>query len=298
MFVHLLIILLSLFSGYLIRLPYPRLLQQLQHVLNGLVYVILFLMGAGLAQLDNLDTNLFLIVRYTLVTAFCILSFNLLALVVLARFYPWKHPPQSTQPISRISSLLDSLKFCAMVAIGFCFGFTDWSGLQYAHSAAHLILILLLFLVGLQLGNYGMTLRQLTLNRHGLIIAFVTLISSLLGGIFAAILLNLSIKTGLALASGYGWYSLSGIVLTTAYGPIIGSAAFFNDLIRELFAIMLIPLLVRYSPTVALGICGSTSIDVTLPILRRSGGLILIPAAIAHGFVLSLISPIFMGFFS
>ena len=33
----------------------------------------------------------------------------------------------------------------------------------------------------------------------------------------------------------------SGILLTESYGPVIGSAAFFNDLARELLAIMLIP---------------------------------------------------------
>lgn len=43
------------------------------------------------------------------------------------------------------------------------------------------------------------------------------------------------------MASGFGWYSLSGILLTESFGPVIGSAAFFNDLARELIAIMLIP---------------------------------------------------------
>ena len=87
-----------------------------------------------------------------------------------------------------------------------------------------------------------MTLRQIVLNRRGMIVAVVVAAgSSLFGGVINALILGLPIKTGLAMASGFGWYSLSGILMTESYGPVIGSATFFNDLARELLAIMLIP---------------------------------------------------------
>ncbi|ETJ16672.1 MAG: hypothetical protein Q609_ECAC02229G0001, partial [Escherichia coli DORA_A_5_14_21] len=76
---------------------------------------------------------------------------------------------------------------------------------------------------------------------------------------------------------------LSGILLTESFGPVIGSAAFFNDLARELIAIMLIPGLIRRSRSTALGLCGATSMDFTLPVLQRTGGL-----ELAHGGTLFL----------
>ncbi|VEB06979.1 surface protein [Klebsiella pneumoniae] len=78
---------------------------------------------------------------------------------------------------------------------------------------------------------------------------------------------------------------------------MIGSAAFFNDLCRELLAIMLIPGLIRRSRSTALGLCGATSMDFTLPVLQRSGGVEIVPAAIVHGFLLSLLVPILIAFF-
>ena len=63
--------------------------------------------------------------------------------------------------------------------------------------------------------------------------------------------------TGLALASGFGWYSLSGILMTEAYGPVMGSAAFFNDLLRELAAVLLIPVLMTRYRSVGLGLSAS-----------------------------------------
>ncbi len=39
--------------------------------------------------------------------------------------------------------------------------------------------------------------------------------------------------------------------------------------------------------------------DFTLPVLQRSGGLDMVPAAIVHGFIpLSLLVPVLMAFFS
>ena len=43
---------------------------------------------------------------------------------------------------------------------------------------------------------------------------------------------------------------------------------------------------------------GTTSMDFTLPVLQRTGGLDMVPAAIVHGFILSLLVPILIAFFS
>ena len=48
----------------------------------------------------------------------------------------------------------------------------------------------------------------------------------------------------------------------------------------------------------ALGLCGATSMDFTLPVLQRSGGVEIVPAAIVHGFLLSLLVPILIAFFT
>ncbi len=143
-----------------------------------------------------------------------------------------------------------------------------------------------------------MTLRQIVLNRRGDPSGLCGCAECARGRHYRCCAARFADKTGLAMASGFGWYSLSGILLTDAFGPVIGSAAFFNDLARELVAIMLIPTLVRSSRSTALGLCGATSMDFTLPVLQRSGGLEMVPAAIVHGFLLSLLAPILMAFFS
>ncbi|WP_337127486.1 lysine exporter LysO family protein [Proteus terrae] len=295
----LLIILLPLFVGYLIKLNNRPLLHLANRLLSAMVYVILFLMGVSLAMLDNIGENLVSILSYASVFFLCTLGANLLFLWLLDKKDPWHVPAhKQSKPPSRIKMVLESLQLCGVVVVGFFVGLTGWSIFHYASHASQGALIFLLWLVGLQLRNSGMSPKQILINRRGTTIAVVMGVSALAGGALAAYLLGLPMKMGLAIASGYGWYSLSGIVLTDAFGPVIGSTAFFNDLMRELAAIMLIPIIVNRYRNTALGICGSTSMDFTLPVLQRSGGVSIVPAAIVHGFVLSLITPILMAFFT
>ncbi|EME8858420.1 MULTISPECIES: LysO family transporter [Enterobacter] len=298
MFSGLLIILLPLIVGYLIPLRRESALRLINRFLSWIVYVILFFMGISLAFLDNLSANLLSILHYSVVTVVVILLCNIAALFWLERTIPWKNNHQQEKLPSRIAMALESLKLCGVVVLGFLLGLTGWSFLQHATEASEYTLIFLLFLIGIQLRNNGMTLKQIVLNRRGMIVAIVVVASSMVAGVINAVILDLPLKTGLAMASGFGWYSLSGILLTESFGPVIGSAAFFNDLARELIAIMLIPGLVRRSRSTALGLCGATSMDFTLPVLQRSGGLELVPAAIVHGFILSLLVPVLMAFFS
>jgi uncharacterized membrane protein YbjE (DUF340 family) len=298
MFSGLLIILIPLIVGYLIPLRQLSALKLINRLLSWIVYVILFFMGISLAFLDNLATNLLSILHYSVITIGVILLCNIAALFWLERVIPWKNHHHQEKLPSRIAMALESLKLCGVVVLGFMLGLTGFAFLQHATEASEYTLIFLLFLIGIQLRNNGMTLKQIVLNRRGMMVAVIVVGSSLVGGVINAFILDLPLNTALAMASGFGWYSLSGILLTESFGPVIGSAAFFNDLGRELIAIMLIPGLVRRSRSTALGLCGATSMDFTLPMLQRSGGLEMVPAAIVHGFILSLLVPIMMAFFS
>ncbi|NHV88383.1 lysine exporter LysO family protein [Cronobacter dublinensis] len=298
MFSGLLIIVVPLILGYLIPLRKAGALRFINQLLSWLVYIILFFMGISLAFLDDLSANLLAIFHYSAVSITVIMLCNIAALLWLERTLPWRHQHNQEKLPSRLAMALESLKLCGVVVLGFVLGLTGLAFLKHATAASEYTLIFLLFLIGIQLRNNGMTLRQIVLNRRGMMVAVVVLGSSLIAGVVNALLLGLPLRAGLAMASGFGWYSLSGILMTESYGPVIGSAAFFNDLGRELIAIMLIPTLVRRSRSTALGICGATSMDFTLPVLQRSGGLELVPAAIVHGFILSLLVPLLMALFA
>ena len=294
MYSGLLIVLLPLALGYCI----PCRSQSIVHVINvsvaRMVYLILFLMGISLAFVDNLSSHLGTIFTLCLVFLGCITLANLAGLWLLDIKRGRVSGERGAPAISKWALLLDSAKLCLVILGGVLLGqFLDpeWFAVD---SLSEWALMLLLLLIGVQLRNSGMKLRQIVLNPWGLAIALVVMVSSWVGGLAGAWLLDLPLAQGLAFASGYGWYSLSGILISDQLGPVLGSAAFLNDLARELVAILIIPALMRRHPSCAVGYGGATAMDFTLPVLQRSGGVAVVPVAIVSGFILSLAAPVFI----
>lgn len=97
---------------------------------------------------------------------------------------------------------------------------------------------------------------------------------------------------GLAMGSGFGWYSLTGILISDSFGPMYGSASLIIELLRELLALIFIPVLIKSRPCTAIGFAGATAMDFTLPIIQTTGGIRCVPVAIVSGFLLSLLVPV------
>lgn len=290
-------ILLPLFGGFFIRLPAAYVLW-VNRLLNVLVYVILALIGVSLAQVDNLGTQIGYIASIVVVLFVCVIGFNLAFLMYFDRRRPWQRS-LSGQGSGGNISLAGSLKQIACVVAGFAVGRMLPESWLPPEAAGHYALMLLVFLVGIQLRSSGITLRRVLLNKRGVQTSVWFILSCLAAGVvFSLIMPDVSLSKGLALTSGYGWYSLSGIVMTSAYGPVWGSIALVNDLAREFFALVFIPLIMRRHPSAAVGVGGATSLDFTLPVIQSSGGIEAVPLAISFGFIVNVVSPFLMVAFS
>ncbi|MBN8411531.1 MULTISPECIES: lysine exporter LysO family protein [Halomonas] len=299
MFSGLLIVLLPLVLGYLIPVRSAAVLGWINRGVSASIYLILLLMGISLAGLPDLGNQLSRMGGQAL-TLFSVISlFNLAALWWLSRRLRLdlgKRQVVEGAPTSKLAAMAGSLALVGVVVAGLVLGLLlvgRWGAtpFQLAEHLAEWVLYLLLALIGCQLRNSGMPLKQILLNRHGLYIALTLATSSLLGGLAAAPLLDLEWNEGLAMASGFGWYSLSGILIGEHLGPALGGVAFFNDLTRELLAFVLIPLVMRRYAPLAIGYGGATSMDFTLPVIQQHGGVRCVPIAVVSGFLLSLLSP-------
>lgn len=282
--------------GYLFAIQNKAWLAQLNRATASLVYVILFLMGLSLAALDNLGDNLQLILKYVGVFFVLLGACNLLALPLVDRFLPLETDTSHTKlPLS--SMALESVKLILVVGGGLLVGVLFNFDLSWVDTASEWILFLLLFFIGIQLRNSGLTLGQILLNKHGMIIAAVVMVTSWIGGAIAALVLDIPVYKGLAMASGFGWYSLAGILMGDAFGPVYGGASFMIELLRELISLVLIPMFISRKPCTSIGYAGATAMDFTLPVIQTTGGVRCVPVAIVSGFILSLLVPVLMLFF-
>ena len=291
-------VMIPLFAGFAIRVPKPY-LPLIDKGLGWLVYVILLLIGISLAQVDNLGKQIGWIALSAALLFVLVIGANLAALMWFDRAHPWLRAGKTGGGRKARVSISGSLKQGACVLAGFLLGTSLPEFWLPPESSGTYALMLLVLLVGIQLRSSGITLRQVLINKRGVQTSVLVCLSALLAGLlFAALMPQVSWSQGLALASGFGWYSLSGIVMTEAYGPVWGSVALLNDLAREFFALVFIPLLMRHHPSAAVGVGGATSLDFTLPVIQSSGGLEVVPLAISFGFIINVISPVLMVLFT
>ena len=298
MLVDALLILVPLFLGFALSIRNRPLMTVVHHGVDALVYFILALLGVGLGQMDGLGQQLATMAVQVGMLVTGLLVLNVVALWLWHRWQPMAVDHADGQGITSYRRLfLAAVKPLASVLAGLLAGWFLLPALHWVEDLATWSLMLLLFLIGLQLRNAGLSLRRLLFNRQGLGIALSLAVSSLLAGLLLAPLLEVPVFQSLALTSGFGWYSLSGIVIGDALGPAWGGVAFLNDVLREIIALALIPLVILRRPAMAIGYGGATAMDFTLPVIRSSGGLDCVPVAIASGFILSFISPVLMGLF-
>jgi uncharacterized membrane protein YbjE (DUF340 family) len=201
--------------------------------------------------------------------------------------------PPRAGPSGIRALLREPLFLLGMLASGFLAGFLlpvfpGANGEQLVTG----LLYSLLVIVGAGLGTSGIRPAEIFSHPDLLVLPLGTMIGSLAGGLGAGLLLKVRPGAAMSLASGFGWYSLSGVILTGLGSPGLGAVSFLSNMLRESMALILIPLLAQTRfPLLAIGAGGATSMDVTLPLIEKNCGPGAVPLAIASGGVLSLSVP-------
>ena len=100
-----------------------------------------------------------------------------------------------------------------------------------------MILYLLMFLVGISIGfNQGIVSKIKEYHIKIFVIPLGIVVGSILGGIAGGLLTGMPLGESTAIASGLGWYSLSGVTIGNLAGAQAGSIAFLSNLLREIFS--------------------------------------------------------------
>lgn len=153
------------------------------------------------------------------------------------------------------------------------------------------LLLVFMFMIGLDLAYSP--LDRSWLNWKIMLVPLACVIGSVLGAVFISLFIqNISLKDLIMLSQGYGFYSMTGIVVTELKNAQLGSVALMNDLFREIFAIVVMYVIGWRYPRSAISSAGATAMDVTLPMVKQACGNDFIPHAMVSGFILSVLAPI------
>ena len=163
-------------------------------------------------------------------------------------------------------------------------------------SAATWTVYVMLAAVGMGLGFDVRAWRILRdLKGWVLMVPLVVVLGTAAGGIGAWLVLNdMSLRDVLAVAAGFGYYSLSSMLITREADASLGSMALIANMTRELLTLLLAPLFVRLAGGLGpLSAAGAAS-DTCLPVIARTSGERNAILAIFSGMLLTVLVPVFI----
>ncbi len=152
----------------------------------------------------------------------------------------------------------------------------------------------LMLLVGVSLGIDDSSLKIIKQVNLGLLLVPVSIgVGSLLGAGLAYSFISESFKEGMAVGAGFGYYSLSSIIISNSYSSTLGVVALLSNIIRELFSLMAAPILVRLFGNMSpIASAGATSMDTVLPVITQYSGKEYAVVSLFSGIVLTILVPI------
>jgi uncharacterized membrane protein YbjE (DUF340 family) len=156
------------------------------------------------------------------------------------------------------------------------------------------VLYALLFIVGIGIGaNTGAFGVMKKMHARIMLVPIAVIAGTLLGsGIATLFLPGITLLQGLAVGAGFGYYSLSSVIISKIEGETLGLIALVSNLIREIITLFLSgPIARLFGPLAPIAAGGATAMDTSLPVITRASGSTYAVVAVFSGMVLTLLVP-------
>lgn len=181
------------------------------------------------------------------------------------------------------------------VALGMLAGYfvVPASVVAYCGQVIDLGLYLLLFLVGMDMGKQGTAIADIkAAGWKVFLIPVAVAVGSLAAAGLTGLALSIGPRDAMAVAAGFGWYSLAPSLLAP-YSLPVSAVCFLANVMREVFAILAIPLAARYIGYVeCVALPGAAAMDTVLPVVVGATHERITIYSFASGVVLSLAVPL------
>lgn len=286
-----------------------RLIKTTAVLQTVLVWFLLFFMGVNTGGIEGITTQFATIGISALILTILGVTGTILFALLFARFFGEKGQTEGIAIAKRkeqslLRRLFDIIKepllLIFIVVLGLALRLTTPIFNWFDGSLVRYLLWGLLFFVGMGIVHKKINFKAMVGDKRMFLLPLATLGGTYLGALIAPLVTGYTLKEACGMLSGFGWYSLSGVLIADLGFPVLGSISFLSNLLRESFSFFLIPLFgrlgSRYYPA-AVGTAGATSMDVTLVLLSTHFGTRTMLTSIYNGLVVSLAAPLLIPLF-
>jgi uncharacterized membrane protein YbjE (DUF340 family) len=285
-------------------LKFKFIINRINILSNICLYTLLVFMGVTIGNIPNFFTML---IEVGLIAGIIAITTSVFTAITIFIFFYLLHKRKSNELNANTDKarkfnvwgyLKDPIQLFLFVGVGFITSYFNLLPLLNYDYLVNGLLYLLIFSIGVKLSLSNINLIDIISNKSAFFLAIITIIGTYLGGFLLTFFIDYPTKDILAISSGFGWYTISGLLSAKLGTPIIGSIAFLTDLFREVIALLVLPVLAKSGfGRVAVGICGATAMDVTLPIVEKYCDREIVTAAFISGGVITLVVPFLIPFF-
>lgn len=108
-------------------------------------------------------------------------------------------------------------------------------------------LAVLIFSVGIEVGTNKTVFRKIReYNVRILVIPFGVAAASIAGAVLVGLLFGMPVNESAAIGSGFGFYSISAVIMRELGGAQLGTIAFLTHMLHEVLAFLVIPFAARH----------------------------------------------------
>ena len=317
MFIPITIMLLAAVAGFLLRKV--KAISRLGGLVKYLVWFLLFVLGLSAGMNDNIVHGFAQVGLTAFIFAFAGTAGAMLAAWAVYRlFFKGRDAERAGGGRMAGRGLKRSLVIVAFFAAGLTVGIMRVlpDGFPVGEVSRWALYALLLF-VGLGVGSdsrFSEIVR--TVRPKLLLVPLATIIGTLSFSALAAWLIalagldgqpvRLTVPDGLAIGSGFTYYSLSSVLITQLKTPLVGAAAaawlgtvaLLTNVFKEIAVLVGAPLMARIAgPLAPICVGGAASMDVLLPSITSASGRQWAFVAVLHGAIVDFSVPFFVSFF-
>ena len=318
MFVPITIMLIAAVAGFLLRKV--EAVHRCGSAIKYMVWFLLFVLGLSAGMNDDIVYGFAQVGLVAFIFSFFGMAGAMIAAWAVYRlFFKSRETEGSSEGKRAEGGLKGSLVIIAFFAAGLAAGILKFFPESFpVGEVSKWALYLLLFFVGLSVGSdsrFSEIIR--TMRPKLLLIPLATIVGTLsfsalaawligLSGMAACVTGGLSVPDGLAVGSGFTYYSLSSVLITQLKAPLVGAAAaawlgtvaLLTNLFKEIAVLVGAPLMTRLAgPFAPICVGGAASMDVLLPSITSASGRQWAFVAVLHGAVIDFCVPFFVSFF-
>lgn len=302
MIVVLLFLWMSAVLGYLFR-RHP--LRWIAPLTTYIIWILLFLLGIEVGSNQQLTASLgSLGIESAIAAGFMVAGSSMGASLFHRNITRrQKNLTQGSTSTSKPVSLWRQMKDSLIIVGFFLFGLAAGYCLPQPplpHAAGYWALCLLMASVGFSVGQNDELRHNIrSLDKRLMLLPLATILGTWVGMLAVCVLLpRISPTEWMAVGSGFGYYSLSGILISELKGAELGTIALISNVLREVITLLGAPLLARwFGPLAPISAGGCTTGDTTLPVITQVCGREMVPISIFHGLSIDFTVPFIISFF-